>query len=191
LHVTIRPVNSPYQQLVREVDQVTIELSNLYQDHLQCRAGCSSCCHHHLSVFEVEAKAVSAAINALPLEVQTAVEEQAAAVLELEGQGSPVSCPLLIDDRCSIYENRPIICRTQGLPILLTDDDGVDEVDWCPLNFTSEAAEDDLDEAHLLRLDPLNLKLAVVNLNDSRESGLPDEVIGARKTMAEIILSRR
>ncbi len=183
-------MSTPYQQLIEEVDRVTAELSDRYRAHLQCRAGCSACCHHHLSVFGVEARAIRDALVDLPSTLQTRVEEQARAVIELEAMGAPVRCPLLIDERCSIYNRRPVICRTQGLPILMTANDGVEEVDWCPLNFTTPDAENELDEDHLLRLDPLNLKLALVNLGDSRELGLGDETSGLRVTMAEIILKR-
>lgn len=95
---------------------------------------------------------------------------------------------MLIDDRCAIYESRPLICRTQGLPLLIEAEDGLAEVDFCPLNFTAENALDDLDEDHLVPLDDLNLKLALVNLQHCREQGISDEASGQRVPMAEIIL---
>lgn len=95
---------------------------------------------------------------------------------------------MLVNDRCSIYELRPLICRTQGLPLLLETEDGEAEVDFCPLNFTAENAVADLDEAHLVPLDELNLKLALVNLQYCREQGISDDASGQRVPMAEIIL---
>ena len=93
-----------------------------------------------------------------------------------------------MDDRCSIYESRPLICRTQGLPLLIESEDGEQEVDFCPLNFTEPGAIDDLDEDHLVPLDALNLRLALLNLEHCRETGLGDEASGARAKMADIIL---
>lgn len=156
--------------------------------HLNCRAGCAGCCNHHLSVFAVEAEEARAGIEALPVPIRAFVEEQARKVIKREAQGEPVACPLLVDDRCSIYETRPLICRTQGLPLLIEAEDGEKEVDFCPLNFTSPGAIDDLDEDHLAPLDELNLRLALLNLEYCRETGLGDEASGERIKMADIIL---
>ena len=98
---------------------------------------------------------------------------------------------MLVDDRCSIYQSRPLICRTQGLPLLMEAEDGEQEVDFCPLNFTEAGAIDDLDEDHLVPLDALNMKLALVNLEYCRETGLGDGDSGERRKMADIILKSR
>ncbi len=183
-----RRVMDSYRQLIEQVDTLTATLSSHYAPHLVCRSGCSGCCHHHLSVFAVEAAAVQDAIDALPEPVRVRLERQAGEVLEMEMHGEAVACPMLIDDRCAIYESRPLICRTQGLPLLLEAEDGQPEVDFCPLNFTAEDAVDELDEGHLVPLDDLNLKLALVNLQHCRGQGIADEASGQRIPMAKIIL---
>jgi len=170
------------------VDLLIAKLQARYSKHLVCRAGCAGCCHHHLSVFAVEAEEARAAIDTLPAPIRARVEEQAREVIKLEARGERVACPLLVDDRCSIYESRPVICRTQGLPLLIEAEDGEREVDFCPLNFTEAGAVDDLDEDHLMPLDALNLRLALVNLKHCRETGLGDEAGGERMKMADIIL---
>jgi hypothetical protein len=141
-------------------------------------------------VFAVEAEEARAAIESLPAPIRVLVEEQAIEVINREAQGEQVSCPLLVDDRCSIYESRPLICRTQGLPLLMEAEDGGLEVDFCPLNFTGPGAVDDLDEEHLVPLDALNLRLALLNLEHCRETGLGDEASGERMKMADIILKK-
>ncbi len=183
-----RPVSDSYRQLIEQVNKLTDKLSSQYAQHLVCRSGCSGCCHHHLSVFAVEAATVRTAIEALPESVRVKLELQAHEVLEWEARGKPVACPMLVDDRCAIYESRPLICRTQGLPLLIEVEDGEAEVDFCPLNFTAENALDVLDEHHLVPLDDLNLKLALVNLQHCREQGIADEFSGQRLPMAKIIL---
>jgi len=139
-------------------------------------------------VFAVEAEEARAAIEAAPAPIRARVEEQAREVIKREARGEPVTCPLLVDDHCSIYESRPLICRTQGLPLLMEAEDGEREVDFCPLNFTGAGAIDDLDEDHLVPLDALNLRLALLNLEHCRETGLGDEASGERMKMADIIL---
>lgn len=139
-------------------------------------------------MFAVEAAAVGEAVYALPEPLRSRLEQQAREVLRLEERGEPVACPMLVDDRCAIYESRPLICRTQGLPLLLETEDGEAEVDFCPLNFTAPDAIADLNEAHLVPLDELNLKLALVNLQHCREKEIANDASGHRVPMAEIIL---
>ena len=162
-----------YQQLIADVDQLTAQLNERYKAHLECRAGCSGCCHHHLSIFPVEAAAVKSAIQALPQDIKNIVQQQAKTISEQEARGESVACPLLVNDKCSIYDSRPIICRTQGLPLLYEAEDGNLEVDFCPLNFTAENATEALEENHLVPLDALNLKLSIINLEFCQANGIP------------------
>lgn len=176
-----------YRAFIQSVDALAAKLTTRYRAHLLCRVGCSGCCHHHLSVFPVEAASVQSAIASLTDEVQQQLQTQAKAVMEKGANGEAVSCPLLLEDRCSIYESRPLICRTQGLPLLYETDDGAQEVDFCPLNFTTEEALNDLDEQHLVPLDALNLRLAKINWQYCRESGLRSEQTATRIPVVEII----
>ncbi len=98
------------------------------------------------------------------------------------------ACPLLVDDRCAIYAARPVICRTQGLPLLLEAEDGAPEVDFCPLNFTAADALDDLSKDKLVPLETINLQLAVLNLQYCRAQSLSDKQSGERIKMSEVIL---
>ncbi|MCW5970439.1 MAG: YkgJ family cysteine cluster protein [Blastocatellales bacterium] len=169
-----------------ETDRLSAHLSAHYSAHLVCRAGCSACCRHHISVFPVEAAAIAAAVEDLPDEVRARVETQADEVVQREGRGAEAYCPLLVDDRCTIYSARPLICRTQGLPLIYEAEDGEQEVDFCPLNFTAPDAANELDENHLVPLDLLNLRLAAVNLDYCRSQGIP---AGRRIAIAKIVLS--
>src|SRR4051812_3467891 len=102
---------TPYELFVQQVDALSVRLTARYSQHLACRAGCSNCCQHHLSVFPVEAARVKAAIAALPNELRATITQQARAVKGREAQSQPVACPLLVENRCAIYATRPLICR--------------------------------------------------------------------------------
>lgn len=78
------------------------------------------------------------------------------------------ACPLLADDQCLLYEARPIICRTHGLPILVTEGDER-RIDVCPLNC--QGLETLPGEA-VLDLERLNTLLVSVNVLYLREVGL-------------------
>ena len=68
------------------------------------------------------------------------------------------ACALLVDNRCTVYAERPLICRSHGLPVQHRDDDGSTHVEVCPLNFTGVAPP----PASVLVLDALNAPLGVL-----------------------------
>lgn len=71
--------------------------------HAACRKGCSHCCHISLKFTEAEAIEIGKAIGVPP--ASDAPDRPGRAV-----ENEP--CPFLRDEACSIYENRPIVCRT-------------------------------------------------------------------------------
>jgi len=101
----------------------------------------------------VEAAAMLAALNNLP---EPQAEEIRRYVLEHTGRER---CPLLSHHRCLLYDARPIICRTHGLPIVY-DADGERKSDCCPLNLTDNAP---LSGTNVVDLDKLNTLLVAVN----------------------------
>jgi Fe-S-cluster containining protein len=69
-------------------------------------------------------------------------------------------CSLLTaDGACSVYEGRPIVCRSHGAPLKLKDK-GVDRRDVCPLNFSGDISS--LSGEDLLNLDLLNTLLSLI-----------------------------
>jgi uncharacterized protein len=175
-----------YRDLAQSLDGKCLSLTVLYEKHLTCHEGCSGCCQHHLSVFGVEADTLRPAIATLAPELRRTVREQAATVLARESAGESVACPLLVDNRCAVYEARPIICRTHGLPLVYEAKDGSAEVDWCPLNFTSPDAVDDLREDGLLNIDEINFELAASEIERARTSGRTPEQ--SRFKLADLVL---
>ncbi len=110
-----------YLALRDELDRHCASLYKLHASQLQCREGCDQCCMD-FGIFPVE---------------YFAIKEQAGSDL---GKGqkpdSETACPFLVNHRCVIYSARPMICRTQGLPLLYMGEDGW-EVSACELNFTN------------------------------------------------------
>lgn len=83
-----------------------------------CRKGCSHCCHIPLAVSDIEARLISQRtgrpMRAVPDAPSTG---QVAAGSTLPGTpaddaGYTRPCPFLRDGECSIYEHRPLACRT-------------------------------------------------------------------------------
>ena len=96
----------------------------LHVGRLRCRRGCASCCVDGLTVFAVEAEAIRRH-HADLLAGGTPHPPGACAMLDAEGG-------------CRVYDHRPYVCRTQGLPLRWigeTDDGSLVELrDICPLN---------------------------------------------------------
>jgi uncharacterized protein len=177
-----------YEELVKTSEELTAVLSEQYRPLLNCRPGCSHCCQHDLSVFPIEAFALKRALIELPRKIRARLRFQAQNSAAAEQAGLPSSCPLLFEHRCSVYPSRPVICRTQGLPLLFQAYDGTWQVDVCPLNFVDADLEEQLNSHYLLPLEQLNVRLVQANLAFCRRIGQP-EISGERWTMSEIVLS--
>lgn len=70
---------------------------------IACKDGCSHCCHIPVSLTKPEA-----------LEIAKAIRVDIAPVVQISDQptGYDNPCTFLVQGSCSIYEHRPIICRT-------------------------------------------------------------------------------
>lgn len=111
-------------------DQIhLIEENN--KGRINCKKGCFSCCKDNLEVFGVEAAFIQNKESDF-LKYNTAHAEGMCAFLDNTGA-------------CRIYESRPFVCRTHGVPIsYLTEENNewFDERDICPLNEEGEPLED-------------------------------------------------
>ena len=96
-----------------DVDRAVAPLAERHRDRLQCRRGCADCCVDDLTVFAIEAERIRRAHAAL-----------------------------LAEGACRVYDVRPYVCRTQGLPLRWIEDDGAEYRDICPLNDTGEPITD-------------------------------------------------
>jgi Fe-S-cluster containining protein len=141
-----------YLSLLGRVDELCSNTAERFDSQITCRPGCDACCRH-LSIFAVEAAAVKAALSAL-------AEPDAALIRHKAGMtGAEDACPLLHDGLCLLYRARPIICRTHGLPLLITRD-GTSGVDFCPENFQNLSS---IPGSAVIDLDRLNAALTAIN----------------------------
>jgi uncharacterized protein len=158
-----------YLALRSRVDELCQKTSTLLQDAMACRPGCDACCRH-LSVFAVEAAALRDALSALP-------EPDAARVRAASDSAAPDGpCPLLHDGLCLLYEARPVICRTHGLPLLI-DRDGEKGVDFCPENFQGLSS---IPGSAVIDLERLNQLLMAINALFLQSSPGPERLTVAQ-----------
>lgn len=140
-----------YHSLLRRIDQHCGKITETFAVEMTCRAGCSACCRH-LTLFPVEAANLVKAVDRLPAKIRAFL----AGRIQWPESGA---CPLLLDDCCTVYSDRPVICRTHGLP-LLAESEGVRTVDCCPENFRGVAS---LPGDAVIHLATLNNTLVAIN----------------------------
>ena len=142
---------SPYHQLRKEIDSFCGSLEKMHLNHLNCKKGCDLCCMA-ISVFPVEFYAIQAELDLESLS-------------RLPVPRDEVQCRYLIDHSCTIYDSRPVICRTHGLPLLYMGMESDEyELSLCELNFTEYDFED-FDEENTFPMDRINSQLYQINKN--------------------------
>jgi hypothetical protein len=123
-----------YRAAIAKIDAAYDEIAARRSADLACERGCHACCVDGLTVLSVEAEAIS----------------QHAREHGLSGEPDPPVGGCCFLDRaggCTVYEARPVVCRTHGLPIRMTSMEPrqgsgarplrvLGDVEVCELNFT-------------------------------------------------------
>lgn len=141
-------------QLRRRVDEHFDAAVARTPEAFTCREGCAKCCHVQLTVHRIEADRVAESLSRLA----DRDPELRARVAEQGRDPALVHCSLLVDNRCAVYDERPLICRSHGLPLLVSDGDTKVEVDGCDLNFVGVPVP----PRTRLALDAVNQPLSVI-----------------------------
>lgn len=142
---------SQLEALRRRLDAWSETTTERLAAHYRCAQGCHHCCRRISSLLPVEWAALQAAGT---------LDAESDSGLESELHPSEKLCSLLdASGSCRSYAARPVICRTHGHALLLSDEEG-ESVDFCPWNF--EAAEE-LEEEDLLCLETLHEDLLRAN----------------------------
>ena len=125
------------EEIYHIVEEAAEELGRSHGERLRCSRGCCSCCVDEITVFEVEALFI----------------RSRCADLLREGAPHPEGACAFLDSQgdCRIYDSRPYVCRTQGLPLRWIDEtpdgDIVEMRDICPLNDPGPPVEELPEEA--------------------------------------------
>lgn len=132
--------------LYKKVAQFESELGTDIKSLSQCKNGCSKCCYTDISIFEVEASNIRKWFASLSIDQQNSIKDKWQ-LPQTEG-----SCAFLRNESCTIYEARPLICRTQGLALRYMEE-GEPFIDICPLN---EEMIEEMEDKDVMNLDLLN-----------------------------------
>lgn len=148
-------------QALERVESFAQRVGSRIGDQLSCGQGCHDCCHQVLRLRGVEAALLLEGARALPGPAVSRVWQ----ALESAGQ----SCPLLDGGLCLAYGQRPVVCRTHGLP-LLRKEDGAALLHHCPRNFPDTDPRQ-LPPSLLLDEERLSLLMDAVDAVYCRQTG--------------------
>jgi Fe-S-cluster containining protein len=138
-----------YREVRNTIDKHVSALEKKHNKHMVCRKGCDLCCMDY---------------SILPVEFYSVLKDLKSRNFtpEKNNQDSENGCVFLVNHACTIYAERPMICRTHGLPLIFANDDGEFELSACELNFTSFDF-DDFDMDNTFHQDKYNSMLFMVN----------------------------
>jgi Fe-S-cluster containining protein len=149
-----------YENLLGEVDGWFETCLSRHAGSIACHQGCSACCRGVFDITLLDALCLKRGFDRLPISVQQDVQLKAVAPLEELAKHWPefkrpwilnhipeqlwdemmpeedeTSCPLLSDDGiCTVYAQRPMTCRLNGIPLIDTSGEGLFD-EWCTMNF--------------------------------------------------------
>jgi hypothetical protein len=141
-----------------------------------CRAGCDSCCHARFGVYAAEAEPIRRALADLS---RRTPDLRARIRAQADDPAHQHHCALLVDGACAVYAERPLICRSHGLPIAVADPEP--RIDHCPLNFRDQPPP----RESVLRLDAVNQPLAVI-ASLWEQDGQPEDRPPTRVELADL-----
>jgi Fe-S-cluster containining protein len=170
-------LNRAYLSIVRQIQYIT--QSDRYKSHTKCGGikNCSFCCHDKILMGEFEANFIKKIIETeKPYYNKERVLKQNSGE---ELKWTDKACPMLQDlnsdgERlCSIYEHRPLICRTHN-----------SVMDPKECNKENEPNKT-ISEAKSAALDAFSFTAIMIGANSSR-SNTPD-LIGMHEILAKMI----
>jgi len=160
-----------YEQLIKKIDRFGEALKRKYAQSFACRAGCAGCCVAGIRVWRVE------------------FDHIRRTHLDKRGMTKPSSTTRAgrcawqgENDRCTIYDVRPVVCRLWGLPLFIPEgkisewtSSAIDRsvrakesgaegtLTCCELNFTAAPALEDLPLADAVNYEIVIQTLAAIN----------------------------
>jgi len=137
-----------YRKLRNKVNELSEKLAKMHREEMVCKKACSECCMN-FQVLPVEYFSILEELKENPPKEYRKLDADAE------------DCNFLSNDLCQIYQPRPFICRTHGLPLLFMSREGDEwELSVCPLNFKNF---EDFHGENTFPQDTYNSKLFLIN----------------------------
>ena len=117
-----------YQIYLSYLDKKLKEFFEEQSPYIFCKEGCSHCCEDgEYPMSKIEFLYLISGINKLTPDIVIEIEKKIfelknAKDLHNNNEKFRHECPFLHKNKCSVYQNRPIICRTHGLAFFSKDE---------------------------------------------------------------------
>ncbi|MCR5265428.1 MAG: YkgJ family cysteine cluster protein [Cyanobacteria bacterium RUI128] len=111
------------ENYIKFLDYLMGNINNYFEEqapYIKCKMGCAKCCSNGDYPFsEIELEYLKQGFNKLDEDTKYRIKENIKQIIAEKSQCNEgtytYKCPFLIDNICSVYEQRGIICRTFGL----------------------------------------------------------------------------
>jgi Fe-S-cluster containining protein len=109
-----------YAQYLYTIDKKLSDFFTRQKDYIFCKEGCSHCCEDgEYPYTQVEMLYLMCGFNELDQATQLKIVQKVKDLKQQKARNTDKKfmheCPFLLDKRCSLYEQRGLICRTHGL----------------------------------------------------------------------------
>jgi uncharacterized protein len=102
----ISTMNARASVKLRQVSVVADEVFRLAEGRAACARGCAHCCHGAVPITAAEARFIGEQIGVQPSDVANSPRRSK------QSFSTETPCLFLKNGECSIYESRPLLCRT-------------------------------------------------------------------------------
>ncbi len=118
-----------YKQYLGIIDSHLGKFFEQQKPYIFCKEGCSLCCSKGLYPFSnLEFDFLCYGLEQLPPEIQIVINAKIELIKKNKQESNDEKyfhvCPFLINDRCSVYEYRALVCRSFGLMQFYNDSAG-------------------------------------------------------------------
>ena len=133
---------SLYQQFINVISKNIDEHFEAQKEYICCKEGCSLCCRQgEYPCSELEFEYLTIGFSYLSQEIQNIILKNIEKIkkekAEFKGEDYSYQCPFLINDKCSVYNYRMVVCRTFGL-IYYNDTEKVGDSNPMKIPFCNE-----------------------------------------------------
>lgn len=104
-----------YREYLSFLDKELEKMFDAQKPFIKCKEGCAYCCKEgEYPISELEYLYLMLYYNELEDDLKDKVNENISTLLE-KSREKMYECPFLVDNKCTVYPARAIICRTFGL----------------------------------------------------------------------------
>ena len=107
-----------FEKFLASIDSDVKKIFDYQKEYIHCQKGCSLCCQKgDYPISEIEFNYLMQGFNRLEGTKKALIQKNINKLKEADKDS--YTCPFLVENSCSVYQNRPFVCRMFGV---LTED---------------------------------------------------------------------